>query len=95
MPADVRAQVLAQALAHQLVGLGFPVEAVERQPFHRQRFAMIWEFLEDLVGSFHALFVLLGLVAFHDVAKELLLFLGKVARALDGRSRGRRHGKWW
>ena len=71
VPADVAFDVHLHAFAHQLVRLRLAVYAVEDQPLHCQRLAMVDKLLEHLVGSLEALLVLLGLVVLHDRLEQL------------------------
>jgi hypothetical protein len=66
VPADVAAQVVAQAAACKLIPLFFSVHAVQYQPLHRQRFPVLAKFggAQDLLCILEALLVLLLLVVF-------------------------------
>ena len=62
VPADMALDVLLHALPHQLVRLSLPIHAIENQPLHRHRLAMVCKLLEDRIGRLQPLFVLLGLI---------------------------------
>ena len=53
MPAHMALQVVLQAPANQLECLILAILAhvVNDEPLHRQRFAMVWVFLEHLHGT--------------------------------------------
>lgn len=55
---------LSTRLTHELVRLLLLVHAVQGEPLHRERLAMVRELLQDLVGGLDALLELLALVAF-------------------------------
>lgn len=70
VPANLRLDVELDALADEVVRLLLLLHAVEQQPLHRDRLAVLRELLEHLVGGTQPLLVALELVVLDDGLEE-------------------------
>mmetsp|Transcript_20827 Transcript_20827/g.66274 ORF Transcript_20827/g.66274 Transcript_20827/m.66274 type:complete len:487 (-) Transcript_20827:82-1542(-) len=70
VPADLRLDVELDALADEFVRLLLLLHAVQQQPLHRDRLAVLRELFEHLVGGTQPLLVALELVVLDDGLEE-------------------------
>lgn len=75
MPADMTAHVVLQASLHQLISLLLLVGAVENQALHGLSLTAVRELLQNGVGSFDSLPVLLRLIAANHSAEKFCFLL--------------------
>lgn len=62
--------VQSQPFASQLESFLLAVLAVQNQPFHCQRLAVLWELLQNSIGSFDAFLVLLHFIVPNDLTEQ-------------------------
>lgn len=65
--------VQPQPFASQLESFLLAFLAVQNQPFHCQRLAVLWELLQNSIGSFDAFLVLLHFIVPNDLTEQAVL----------------------